>query len=42
MDNRAFAYGGKHLENGRLYVPCEYELQEYKESQKDRRRDYER
>lgn len=30
------------VENGKLYVPCEYELQEYREPQKDRRRDYER
>lgn len=31
------------VENGKLYVPCEYELQEYMETpQKNRRRDYER
>ena len=31
------------LENGKLYVPCEYELQEYMEHpQKARRKDYER
>ena len=31
------------MENGKLYVPCEYELQEYSEPpQQNRRRDYER
>lgn len=31
------------MENGKLYVPCEYELQEYMEiQQKNRRREYER
>lgn len=31
------------VENGKLYVPCDYELQEYvEEPQKGRMRDYER